>query len=645
MKKIALILTLALFCKASFAQQTERVINIIPEPVSIHQKSGYFVLPDEVLILSPNIPEMSFVNSQLKEKFALAPGKKAEVRQNANNAHIELILNDNPNPTIGNEGYTLISTPQKVTIRANKPAGLLYGVQTLWQLLPPQIESNRRQENTVWKIPTVEITDFPRVTWRGLMLDVSRHFFTVDEVKQYIDNMVRYKYNMFHWHLTDDEGWRIEIKSLPKLTQVGAWRQNQIGWFGWFEKPDPDQPKDYGGYYTQDEVREIVAYALARNIQIMPEINAPGHSAAILAAYPELACFPESGDFTVRTGSPFMDWSKHPVEAIYENTLCVANENVYVFMEKVFAEVVPLFPFEYVHIGGDEAPSNFWAKSPAIHDLMARESIENMYGVQAYFTRRIELILNGLGRKAIGWDEIFDGPIETSTAVMAWRSEGHGINASNAGHYVVMSPITHTYLDLMQGDVTTEPRVYRSLRLNQAYTFDPIPEGANPKYILGGQANLWTEQVYNIRQAEYMTWPRAFAVAEAVWSPKEKKNWERFVEKTEAHFTRFDYSQTKYSPAMFDPVVAVSRDENNNYYVTLTPEISGLEIYTSFDSSTPDNFYPVYVAPQRIPRDASMMRIITYRDGKPIGRLMTITVEDLKSRVRRTAPVTVAPIE
>lgn len=233
----------------------------------------------------------------------------------------------------------------------------------------------------------------------------------------------------------------------------------------------------------------------------------------------------------------------------------------------------------------------------------------------------------------MGWDEILEGGITPTTGLMSWRGINHGIEASKSGHYVVMSPTNYVYIDYMQGDVSTEPRVYSTLRLNQAYKFDPVPEGADARYILGGQANLWTEQIYNIRQVEYMTWPRAFAVAESVWSPKEKKEWDRFVSKTEDHFVRFDYAKTKYSPAIYDPVVSVKRD-GENYYVTLTPEIKGLDIYTSFDSSTPDNFYPKYKEAQLIPKDAVVMRIITYRGNKPMGRLMTIPVEDLKKRIR-----------
>jgi hexosaminidase len=627
-------LALVLCWIAGFAQQAERSISIIPEPVSLLEKGGYYVLPDEVVISIPSGKETAYVTGLLKEKLSHAPGKKITVRKDKTSGDIELSLNKKTDSVLGEEGYTLNVTSQKITIRANKPAGLLYGVQTLFQLLPPQIESNKRIENVLWQVPLVEVTDYPRVEWRGMMLDVARHFFTVDEVKQYLDNMVKYKYNMFHWHLTDDEGWRIEIKSLPRLTEIGAWRTEQIGWFGGFSQPDPDAPRSYGGYYTQEEVKEVVRYAMERNIRVMPEIDVPGHSSAVLAAYPELACFPGSGDHFVRTGAPFLDWNTggRPA-AIYENTLNPASEKVYEFMDKVIEEIADLFPFEYIHTGGDEAPYTFWEKSPDVKQLMKREGLKDMAAVQSYFGKRVEKIILDKGKKMMGWDEILEGGITSTTALMSWRGVQYGIEASNSGHYVVMSPSNYVYIDLMQGDLSTDPRVYSSLRLSRTYQFDPVPDGANAKYILGGQANLWTEQVYNIRQAEYMTWPRGFAVSESLWSPASKKDWDRFIMKTEDHFVRFGYAETKYSPAMYDPVVSVKK-EGDAYYVTLTPEIKGLDIYTSFDASTPDNFYPKYSEALRVPKDADIMRIITYRGDKPIGRLMSIRIEDLKKRAR-----------
>ncbi len=633
MKRSLFTLSLALFGIILYSQSSPAKFNIIPEPVATVEKSGNFTLPKSVNILRPAGSENDITVNFLKEKLSKATGSRVTVKSSGK-SDIQLVLNAIADPMIGNEGYILSVRPKKITIRANKPAGLFYGAQTLIQLFPPQIESPTKVINVAWKIPAVEIGDYPRVGWRGLMLDVARHFFTVDEVKQYIDAMVRYKYNMLHWHLTDDEGWRIEIKSLPKLTETGAWRVEKVGNFGEFSPALPDEPKTYGGFYTQDQIRDIVNYAAERFVQVIPEIDVPGHSLAAVVAYPELSCTEGADKYTLRAGEPFMDWSQGaPPIALIDNTLCPANEKVYEFMDKVMTEVAQLFPYPYIHVGGDEAPHNFWQKNPQVQELMKREGLTTIPQVQSYFEKRLEKIIQSKGKKMMGWDEILEGGITPTTALMSWRGTKYGIEASRSGHYVVMSPTTYAYIDYMQGDISTEPPVYSSLRLNKAYQFDPVPPEADARYILGGQANLWTEQVYNIRQVEYMTWPRGFAIAESVWSPKEKKNWENFVNKTENHFQRLDYAETKYSPAIYDPIVSVTKKEDK-YFVELTTEISGLDIYTSFDNSTPDRFYPRYKAPLLVPTDARLMRIITYRGKVPAGRLMTIRVEDLKKRAK-----------
>ena len=634
MRKNILAFCLTLFFSGMYAQQAPAThLNIIPEPVSTIVKQGTFSLPKHITISRPDGADNDMTVNFLTEKLRNFTDGKVTVK-NSGKATIQLILNTTKDTSIGNEGYTLTVLPKNITIRANSAAGLFYGVQTLVQLFPPEIESPHTTACNDVKIPVLEITDYPRVGWRGLMLDVARHFFTVDEVKQYIDKMVRYKYNMLHWHLTDDEGWRIEIKSLPKLTSVGAWRVEKTGWFGSFAPAKSDEPKNYGGYYTQEQIKDVIAYAKERHVQIMPEIDVPGHSSAALAAYPDLSCFPETDDKHVRDGAPFLDWNTggRPA-AIMENTLCTANENVYDFMDKVLTEVAALFPFEYIHTGGDEAPYTFWEKSPAVKQLMEREGLKNMAEVQSWFGKRVEKIILAKGKKMIGWDEILEGGITPTTGLMSWRGINHGIEASKSGHPVVMSPSNYVYIDLMQGDVSTEPRVYNSLRLNQTYKFNPIPEGADGRYILGGQGNLWTEQIYNMRQAEYMTWPRGLAIAESLWSPEGKKDYNNFIRKTENHFIRFDFAETKYSRAMYDPIIRVKK-EGENYLVELTPEIEGLDIYTSFDNSEPDRFYPKYSSPQFIPKDAGQMKITTYKGTKRVGRMITLQVEDLKRRVK-----------
>ncbi len=633
MKKHLLTICILALSFSLFSQKSS-LLPIIPEPVTITAKQGVFTLPKTVTLSRPVGAENDITVKFLQEKLTKATGSVVTV-QSSGISIVQLLLNKTKDNTIGAEGYKLSVTPKNIIIKANTSAGLYYGAQSLIQLFPAAIENKVKVSNVKWQIPIIEITDYPRVGWRGMMLDVARHFFTVDEVKSFIDQMSRYKYNRLHWHLTDDEGWRIEIKSLPKLTEIGAWRVEKIGNFGSFSKPLPEEPKTYGGFYTHEQIREVVKYAQERFIELMPEIDVPGHSMAAIASYPELSSVPEEAKtYNVRTGEPIMDWTAKPRHtASVDNNMSPANDFVYEFMDKVFTEVAQLFPFEYIHTGGDEAAYNFWEKSPKVAALMKSEDLKNMAEVQSYFGKRIEKIILSKGKKMMGWDEILEGGISPSTALMSWRGIQHGINASNLGHYVVMSPNQFVYIDLMQGDKSTEAPVYHSLRLNQTYKFDPLPAGANADFILGGQANMWTEQIYNYRQLEYMTWPRGFAASESLWSPDSLKDWNKFISKTENHFKRFDFAETKYSPAMYDAIVNVKKN-GEQYFVELTTEIDGMDIYTSFDNSTPDNFYPKYSKSQLIPKDASLMRIITYRGKKPIGRLMTITVDDLKSRAK-----------
>ncbi|MEA4936014.1 MAG: beta-N-acetylhexosaminidase [Paludibacter sp.] len=602
-------------------------ISIIPQPVSLKEHSGHFNLPQKIILSAPQGAEIEYVVSFLKARLSEPTGFVViRVGTKYKLAHIRLVLNETHDSVLGDEGYTLNVTAKGAVVKANKPAGLFYGAQTLIQLLPPAIESETLIKNVSWMVPAVKITDYPRFSWRGMMLDVSRHIFTVDEIKRYIDDMSRYKYNMLHLHLTDDQGWRIEIKSLPKLTETGAWRPERMG-------PD-DELKPYGGFYTHEQIRELVKYAREHFIDIMPEIDVPGHSRAAIASYPELSCTEGAENYGVSDGKPFMNWpngAAFPPVATIDNTLCPANEKVYDFMDNVITEIAQLFPFKYIHVGGDEAPQNFWEKSTAVQELMKRENLNNYAQVQAYFGQRLEKIVESKGKMMMGWEEMMDGGVFLpNTSLMSWKGVEKGVEASKSGHYVVMSPIQSVYIDLMQGDVSTDPPNYKTVRLNQSYNFNPVPEGADAKYILGGQANLWTEEVCNFRQAQYMTWPRGFAVVDAVWSTG-TKDWNEFIRRVENHFVRYDFAEKKYSRAMYDPIVKVLK-QDDRFYISLTPEIEGLDIYTSFDNSEPDCFYPKYIGPQLIPQDASRMRIVSYRGKEKIGRMMTIMVEDLKKR-------------
>lgn len=625
--------TFLLIFFSSFSFGQNKTIAIIPEPVTLSAVQGEYTLKGPLTIgISDNI-QAAEVAGYLLNTIATPTGYLTTIQKNSSNANIKLILLSPEEKVLGNEGYKLSVTPSSITISANKAAGLFYGVQSLLQLLPKEIASKTVVAGKVWSVPCVEITDFPRFGWRGLMFDVVRHFFTKEEVKDFIDDMAKYKFNLLHLHLTDDQGWRIEIKSLPKLTSVGAWNVKKIGTFGTFSKPEDNEPRDYGGFYTQEDIREIIQYARDRFINILPEIEMPGHSLAAIASYPELSCTPGADKYKVNSGERFMVWppSGH-FYGLLDNTLCPANERVYAFIDKVITEVAQLFPFEYIHMGGDETARNFWEKSPAIKALMQKEKLKNLDEVQSYFVKRVETIIRSKGKKLIGWDEILQGGLAPNAAVMSWRGIQGGIEAAKQKHEVVMSPSTFAYLDYMQGDRAIEPPVYATLRLNKAYQFDPVPNGVDPQFIKGGQANLWTEQIYNTRHMQYMLWPRAFAIAESVWSPKQKKNWNQFVWRVETHFDRFDIAKIKYSPALYDAVVAVKNNGKDLPLIELSTEVEGLDIYYSFDNSFPDNFYPKYKEPLTMPKDAAAMKIITYRGDKPIGRMIVITSDDLKKR-------------
>jgi hexosaminidase len=610
---------------------------IIPEPVEWKAGEGVFALnPGSSISVSADDPALTRIAEGLARQLRLATGFPVPVRaggvMTANLGNILLSQLKQQDAALGQEGYRMRIQPAMVTISANTPAGLFYGVQSLLQLLPKDIERRSAVSGVAWEIPAMEILDYPRFGWRGLMLDVSRHFFTKDEVKAFIDEMVRYKFNILHWHLTDDEGWRIEIKSYPNLTKKGAWNVRRVGTFGNFAPPAADEPRDYGGFYTQEDIREVVQYAAERFVHILPEVDVPGHSLAAIASYPELSCTPGADKYVVRSGEKIMNWYSGGFTALVDNTLCPANEKVYTFLDKVFTEVAALFPFGYIHMGGDECAKNFWEKNPQVLDLMKREKLKDMHEVQSYFVKRVSKIIQSKGKKLIGWDEILEGGLAANAAVMSWRGMKGGIEAAKMGHEVVMSPTTYAYLDYMQSDALVEAPVYASLRLKKAYEFEPVPEGVDPKFIKGGQANIWSEQLYTVRHMQYMVWPRALAIAEAVWSPKSVRNWNRFAQKVETQFSRLDLRQVKYARAMFDPIFTAKKDAQGKLVVELSTEVEGLDIHYSWDNAHPDQFYPKYEAPMGVPREASLLKVVTYRDGKPMGRQIDMPVKELEKR-------------
>jgi hexosaminidase len=628
MKKIIAAAFILFVSTVSVAQQ-ERSISIIPQPASVTAGQGSFTVTNGTVIQYSGVNKSAQnVAKYLSQRLKVPTGFNLNIASGETSANGNIILQLN-GKTGNREGYELKVSSDGVVINADSAAGLFYGVQTLLQLLPKEIESNKTVPGVAWTVPAVTITDQPRFGWRGMMLDVARHFYTKQQVKDFIDDMVKFKYNMLHLHLTDDQGWRLQIESLPKLTEVGAWRPERTGKWGNTPPPDPKEPKNYGGFYTHDDIRELVKYAADRFVTILPEVDVPGHSLAAVASYPDLSC--TDSTYYVSVGNKIMNWHSRGFTALLDNTVCPANEKVYAFLDKVFTEIAELFPCEYIHMGGDECAKDFWVKNPAILTLMKKEGLKDMHEVQAYFVKRVEKILESKGKKLIGWDEILEGGLPESATVMSWRGTKGGIKAAQLGHKVVMSPSTYAYLDLYQGDPISEPPTYGMVRLRDSYKFDPVPDGVDKKFILGGQANLWTEQLQNMRAVQYMLWPRALAIAESVWSPENKKNWKDFIRRVEQQFERMDEAGMKYSRSMYDPLFKASWSKGQ-IKLDFSTELDDLDIYYSYDGSNPDNHYPKYSQSLIVPKDATVVKVITYRDGKQVGKQIDMPVAELEKR-------------
>jgi len=613
---------LALLCSFTFlaASAAGGRIHIIPQPVTVTERSGdFFLRPGTTLVTEGDslAGTAAWFTGQVHDLTGVSlreghSGKQSIVLRLITGTDKTAAANASG---MNREGYTLSVTPSGIRLSAHSPAGIFYGLQTLFQLMPAGQSP---------AIPCVEITDYPRFAWRGLMLDVSRHFFTKQEVERYIDDMVRYKYNTLHLHLSDDEGWRIEIKSLPQLTQHGAWRVARTGRWGEFLPALGDEAATAGGFYTQDDMREIIRYAQQRYVTILPEIDIPAHSLALISSYPNLSC--------TQLPYPVNPGARPPVRE--DNALCIGNDTVYMVLDKIFTELAALLPCEYIHIGGDEAYKGFWATCPKCQRRMADEHLGNVEELQSYFVKRIEKMLTAKGKKLIGWDEILEGGLAPEATVMSWRGMAGGIAAARMGHAVVMTPWDYCYLDLYQGESTVEPPTYGMCRLKDSYTYDPVPDSVDERLILGGQGNLWSESVPNFRQVEYMTWPRGLALAEVYWSQKSDRNWDSFTGRMEFEFQRMDAAGIKYARSAYNVILTPKRSGDHELVVSMSTEVKGLDIYYTFDNTNPDPHYPKYDGtPVKFPLGATQLNVITYRNGHPIGQQVNIKKDELAKRV------------
>jgi hexosaminidase len=504
--------------------------HVIPLPRQVTPRSGSFWVDQSTIIAlsNPSDEELLYLGQYGARMIADAVGIQIPVSS-------EPVTGDGPNQIVlalssdsavsSPEQYTLIVDERSVTISAPYHRGIFYGLQTLRQFLSAESPG---------VIPAVEIQDRPRFPYRGMHLDVGRHFFPVSFVKKYIDLIAMYKMNTFHWHLTEDQGWRIEIKKYPRLTQIGAYRKETV-----FERnfdPYIGDGIPHGGFYTQDEIREVVKYAHQRYVTVIPEIEMPGHSTAALAAYPQLAC--TEGPIEVST-----NWGVH------DDIYC-PREGTFTFIQDVLTEVIDLFPSQYIHIGGDEVPKDRWHDSEVAQEIIRREGLADEQELQSYFIRRIEAFLLQHGRRLIGWDEILEGGLAPEATVMSWRGLEGGIEAAHQGHDVIMTPNSHVYFDHYQGEQESEPLAIGGYSpLDKVYQFEPVPEGLTDeeaRHVLGAQGNVWTEYMRTTDYVEYMVFPRMLALSEVVWSPKEARNWDSFLQRLGPHMETLDRIGVNY---------------------------------------------------------------------------------------------------
>lgn len=605
-------------CQSSGNNQQTEQTALIPIPQTVtYVETAFKISQGTTIGLESSSSELLSIADYFNHKVNPALGYSLEVKEQGD---IQFSLINNPD--LGNEGYHLKVEKRQITIEANQPAGIFYGVQTLLQMLPKEIRSQQVQHDVEWAIAGADITDKPQFPWRGLMLDVSRHWFTKEEVMRFIDELAEYKMNVFHWHLTDDQGWRIEIKSLPNLTAKGAWRAKRVGQWWQREPQQPDEEATYGGYYTQEDIKDVLAYAKQRYVRVIPEIDVPGHSLATLVAYPELACM--KAPKYVNVGNKFYGED--------ENTLCAGKEETFEFLDKVFTEVAALFPDEYIHVGGDECFKGFWHKCSRCQARMKAENLKDENELQSYVIHRLESILKAKGKKLIGWDEILEGGLAPDATVMSWRGMEGGIKATKANHHVIMTPTQHCYLDLWQGEPSVEPDTYSMCRLSDSYRFNPVPDSVPAEMVLGGQGNLWSESVPTFRHAEYMTWPRGWALAEVLWSGPAKTDWDEFWPRVEKHFERADVAGINYARSMYNAIITPYK-ENNECLIKLDCELKDSDIYYTFDNTDPDSFSPKYFEPLRIPKNATWLRVVTYRNGKPSGKVITLRIDELLKRI------------
>lgn len=548
MKKYFIFVALGLMCLSlSLMAKSVKDIQIIPQPSSVKVLKGSFNAAGKSFFCDPKFGELAKLNiDRFANRLSLVSGKMSTTSVGV--ANMNFVPNEGfvfiKDANIAHEGYELLVTKKSVVVKASDENGVIYAIETIKQLLPTDIYGKEQAKDVKYSISCIDIKDAPRFAYRGMLLDCARHYFSVQEIKRFLDMLAVHKMNRFHWHLTDDQGWRIEIKKLPRLKEISAYRNGTIIKKDW----DSNDGIRYGYCYSQDEIKEIVNYASSLGITIIPEIDLPGHMLGALAAYPELGC----------TGGPYEVWKSWGVS---DEVLCVGKEETFKFLETVLGEVMDLFPSEYIHIGGDECPKNRWKECPAcqakIKELELKDDDKHTKEsyLQNYVTARVQKFVNDHGKKIIGWDEILEGDLAKGATVMSWQGVSGGIEAAKRGYDAIMSPNSFLYFDYYQSsEIDKEPfGIGGNLPIEKVYSYEPydgMPENAQ-KHILGVQANLWTEYVATPEHLEYMILPRMAALSEIQWSPASEKNFERFKESLKHEFSMYDKMGYTYSKAIY----------------------------------------------------------------------------------------------
>ncbi len=595
---------------------------LIPRPHHLVHRGGEFLINSrtKILVNDPSLLTWE-LDRRISEVLACVPRKINSTGVHSDsvpppNTILLSLSDDDQIKKLGSEGYRINVRKEHIKLTASAPSGIFYAIQTLRQILPDVADDPAGQSETL-SVPCCTLEDSPRFPWRGQLLDVSRHFLPLEVVRRNIDELACLKMNVFHWHLTDDQGWRIEVKQYPKLTEVGGFRvdRNQETWWG-REPQKPGEKATYGGFYSQDEIGEIIDYASKRFITIVPEVDIPGHSRSAIAAHPEISC--DGGPYFVATGG-----------IMSHNTYCPGKEITFRFIEDVLTEVINLFPSKYIHIGGDECNKDAWKNCADCQNRKKAEGLSTELELQSYFIRRVEDILNKKGRILLGWDEILEGGLAPNAAVMSWRGTNGGITAAKAGHEVIMTPHQFCYLDLKQGDPELEPPLgYGQCRLRTVYGHDPIPAELTQeesKLVLGIQGNLWGESIQNEENVHYMLFPRLYAIAEVAWSSVSNRDWREFIQRLEPHLNRMRSRKIGYARSLYNVNLITSPyEKETGIEVRLETEHGAVPIHYTTDGSSPTHSSPLYVDPFRLTgsrsiqagsfREKSLLGPITKRD-------------------------------